>query len=425
MKKRDFLIRISRFHVIWFWEQNHMNKSSYFFGQSVFGQLISLLDLNKIKTLGKQHKSDHYVKKFDTSDHLISMLFSTFANCTSLREVAASMLGLKGKMSHFQLKHIPYRSTLSDANKRRSHLVFQDVYYSLLKEYQPIISDSRKIYAWEDRIEIIDSSTISLFKDILSSVGRKPNTGRRKGGIKVHTQINLQERVPKLIWFSAARTHDKQFLKHLQLEKGKIAVFDKGYNDYQTFDEFNENGFFFVTRLKYNASYESVKENEIPSYIDNGVIKDEVISVDVKENGAYLKTIKLRKVAYWDEESKRCFEFITNLDGMNAGHIALIYKKRWQIELLFKQLKQNFPLKFFLGDNENAIKIQIWCALIVNLPLTVIHKKIKRKWAFSNIASFCRLHLFNYIHLTKFLENPEKDWIVEYDPQLQIEFSSS
>lgn len=402
-----------------------MNKSNYFFGQSVFGQLISLLDLNKIKTLGKQHKSDHYVKKFDTSDHLISMLFSTFANCTSLREVAASMLGLKGKMSHFQLKHIPYRSTLSDANKRRSHLVFQDVYYSLLKEYQHIISDSRKIYAWEDRIEIIDSSTISLFKDILSSVGRKPNTGRRKGGIKVHTQINLQERVPKLIWFSAARTHDKQFLKHLQLEKGKIAVFDKGYNDYQTFDEFNENGFFFVTRLKSNASYESVKENEIPSYIDNGVIKDEVISVDVKENGAYLKTIKLRKVAYWDEESKRCFEFITNLDGMNAGHIALIYKKRWQIELLFKQLKQNFPLKFFLGDNENAIKIQIWCALIVNLLLTVIHKKIKRKWAFSNIASFCRLHLFNYIHLTKFLENPEKDWIVEYDPQLQIEFSSS
>ena len=112
----------------------------------------------------------------------------------------------------------------------------------------------------------------------------------------------------------------------------------------------------------------------------------------MKENGAYLKTIELRKVAYWDDENKRCFEFITNLHGMNAGHIALIYKKRWQIELMFKQLKQNFPLKFFLGDNENAIKIQIWCALIVNLLLTVIHKKIKRKWAFSNLASFCRLH---------------------------------
>jgi hypothetical protein len=402
-----------------------MNKSSYFFGQSVFGQLISLLDLNKIKTISKKHMSDYYVKKFDTSDHLVSMLFSTFANCTSLREVAASMLGLKGKVNHFQLKHIPYRSTLSDANKRRSHLVFQDVYYSLLKEYHSIISDSRQTYAWENRLEIIDSSTISLFKDILSCVGRKSNTGKRKGGIKVHTQINLQDRVPKLIWFSAATTHDKQFLKHVELEKGRIAVFDKGYNDYKTFDEFNESGIFFVTRLKSNASYESVKENDIPSYIDDGVLKDEVIRVDVKENGTYLKTIELRKVAYWDDENKRCFEFLTNLHGMNAGHIALIYKKRWQIELLFKQLKQNFPLKFFLGDNENAIKIQIWCALIVNLLLTVIQKKIKRKWAFSNLASFCRLHLFNYIHLTKFLENPEKDWLKEYDAQLQFKFSSS
>jgi hypothetical protein len=126
-----------------------MNKSNYFFGQSVFGQLISLIDLNKIRVLGKKHLSDHYIKKFDTSDHLISMLFSSFAHCTSLREVAASMLGLKGKMKHFQLKHIPYKSTLSDANKRRSHLVFQDVYYSLLKEYHPIISDSQQVYAWE------------------------------------------------------------------------------------------------------------------------------------------------------------------------------------------------------------------------------------------------------------------------------------
>ena len=197
-----------------------MSKSSYFFGQSVFGQLISLLDLNKIKAISKKHLSDYYIKKFDTSDHLISMLFSTFSHCTSLREVAASMLGLKGKTNHFQLKSIPYRSTLSDANKRRSHLVFQDIYYSLLKEYRSIISDSQQTYSWDSRLEIIDSSTISLFKDILSCVGRKSNTGKSKGGIKVHTQINLQENVPKLIWFSNATTHDKQFLKYVQLEKG-------------------------------------------------------------------------------------------------------------------------------------------------------------------------------------------------------------
>lgn len=166
-------------------------------------------------------------------------------------------------------------------------------------------------------------------------------------------------------------------------------------------------------------------ENDIPSYIDDGVIKDEQITVDVKENGQYLKTIELRKVSYWDDEKKRCFEFLTNIKGMNAGHIALIYKKRWQIELLFKQLKQNFPLKYFLGDNENSIKIQIWCTLIVNLLLTVISKKIKRKWSFSNLAGFCRLHLFNYIHLLKFLENPNKDWIKERKRQMELKFSSA
>lgn len=121
-----------------------MNKSTHFFGQSVFGQLISLIDLSKINSVAKKHKSDRYVKKFTTSDHLISMLFSSFAHCTSLREVSASMLGLKGKTKHFQLKHIPYKSTLSDANKRRNQLVFQDIYYHLLEEYRSVISDSRQ-----------------------------------------------------------------------------------------------------------------------------------------------------------------------------------------------------------------------------------------------------------------------------------------
>ena len=402
-----------------------MNKSSYFFGQSVFGQLISLIDSNLIKSAVKKHNSDYYTKKFGTSDHLISMLFSTFSHCTSLREVAAGMLGLKGKTNHFQLKNIPHRSTLSDANARRSHLVFQEIYYSLLNLYRPIISDSRQQYAWENRLEIIDSSTISLFKAILSCVGRNASNGQKKGGIKVHTQISLQENLPNFIWLSAATVHDKRFLKYIKIEPGKIAVFDKGYNDYKTFDEFTLSGIFFVTRLKSNASYESINENEIPDYLDDGVLKDEIIEVDVKEEGKFLKKTKLRRIAYWDSENERCFEFITNLIGMNAGHIALIYKKRWSIELLFKQLKQNFPLKYFLGDNENAIKVQIWCTLIVNLLLTVIRKKIKRKWSFSNLASFRRLHLFNYIHLMKFLENPEKDWLEEIDPQLQIEFSSA
>jgi IS4 transposase len=388
-----------------------MNKNSHFFGNSVFGQLISLIDRKIISESTRDCQSDYRVKRFTTSDHLISMVFTVFSNCCSLREVSSAMLGLKGKTEHFQLKNIPYRSTLSDANKRRTEKVFESIYYKLYRQYRSFISDSRLTYEWEKRVEVIDSTTISLFKDVLKCVGRKSKDGKTKGGIKVHTQINLQEQVPKLIWYSSAATHDHTFLKRIQLKKHQIAVFDKGYTDYAAYDHFTTNDMFFVTRLKSNAVYISKEELDIPSYIDEGVLKDEIIETEVKENGKYLKTIQLRRIAYWDDEHKICFEFITNLFGMNAGHIALIYKQRWQIETLFKQLKQNFPLKYFLGDNENAIKIQIWCTLITNLLLTVIRKKLKRKWSFSNLASFCRLHLFNYIHLIRFLENPEKDWL--------------
>lgn len=157
-----------------------MNKSTHFFGQSVFGQLISLINSDLVKTAVKKHNSDRYTKKFGTSDHLISMLFSSFANCSSLREVAGAMLGLKGKTNHFQLKNIPHKSTLSDANARRSHLVFEEIYHSLYNTYGSFISDSRKIYDWENKLEIIDSSTISLFKDILSCFGREPSKWEKK-----------------------------------------------------------------------------------------------------------------------------------------------------------------------------------------------------------------------------------------------------
>lgn len=401
-----------------------MNKSTHFFGQSVFGQLISLIDESIVKRTVYEERSDYRIKRFSTSDHLVSMLFASMGHCNSLREVSSAMLGLKGKTNHFKLQHIPYRSTLSDANKRRSHVVFAKVYAGLYKMYKASLSDSPMEYSFQNRIEVIDSTTIALFRDILKCVGRKPSNGKTKGGIKVHTQMNLQEQVPKLVWYSSAATHDKNFLNHIKIEKGQIAVFDKGYNDYKSFERFNQKGVFFVTRMKSNAVYNTLEELEIPSYIDDGVIKDEIIKIEMSEVNQLSEHLKLRRIAYWDQENKRVFEFVTNLFGMNAGHVALIYKQRWQIELLYKQFKQNFPLKYFLGDNENAIMIQIWSALITNLLLTVLRKKLKRRWAFSNLVSFCRLHLFNYINLLKFLNNPEKDWLKTKSVQIDL-FSSA
>ncbi len=395
-----------------------MDKTTHFFGTSVFGQLISLIDTNIIASATKRYKSDHYVKKFKTKDHLISMLFCSLAKCSSLREVSGAMLGLSGKTKHFQLNHIPKRSTLSDANMRRDPDVFGYIYNKLLKQYGHLLSDSRIKEVINKQIEIFDSTTISLFKDLLKCVGRHAENGRKKGGIKLHTVINVDETVPKMVWFSSAATHDHILLERLSLNDNTIYVFDKGYNDYKAFKRFSEHKTGFVTRIKDNAVYQTIDTNPIDEQIHSGVELDQLIEIIVKDNGTESK-LKLRKVQFYDRNLKRRFEFLTNLFEMRADLVAAIYKLRWQIELLFKQLKQNFPLKYFLGDNENAIKIQIYCALIANLLMTVIQKTVKRNWAFSNLVSFCKIHLFNYIHLIGFLENPDKDWQKSFDELMQ------
>ena len=387
-----------------------MSKTTHFFGTSVFGQLISYIDDHFVRQASKTMNSDHYIKKFTTKDHLISMVFCAFAKCSSLREVSGAMLGLAGKTSHFQLKHIPKRSTLSDANNRRNAEVFGLIYNLLLRKYHHVISDSRIKDVVHKQIEIIDSTTISLFKDILACVGRNPKSGRRKGGIKVHTLINVDEVVPKIVWFSDATTHDHEFLKKLKYSDNKIYVFDKAYNDYQAFEKMTACGTGFVTRMKDNALYGTIEANEIGEEIHSGVIKDEEVMVRVDSTDCEFKLLRLRRIEFYDRVEKKHFVFTTNLFDMRADLVAALYKLRWQIELLFKQLKQNFPLKYFLGDNENAIKIQIYCALIANLLMTVIQKKLKRSWSFSNLVSFTKIHLFNYINLLAFLEDPEKDW---------------
>ena len=386
-----------------------MSKTTFYFGQSVFGQLISLIEPSIISMASQYCNSDRYVKKFKTKDHLISMLFCSFAKCTSLREVSGAMLGLSGKTKHFQLEHIPKKSTLGDANQRRDADVFGFIYNQLLLKYGHFISDSRIKDVIKKQIEIFDSTTISLYNDVMKCVGREPKNGKRKGGIKVHTVINVDETVPKFVWFTPATTHDHVLLNKLKMGSNTIYVFDKGYNDYKAFQKFCENETGFVTRIKDNAVYESICQNEIEEHIHSGVLEDEIIEVTVYDL-AIKNKLKLRKIRFYDRELKREFEFLTNLFEMRPDLVAAIYRLRWQIELLYRQLKQNFPLKYFLGDNENAIKIQIYCALIANLLMTVIQKKLKRSWAFSNLVSFCKIHLFNYIHLINFLENPDRDW---------------
>jgi len=382
-----------------------MNKSTNFSGQPIISQILKFIDNKIIYRTAAKHNSDRYYKRFKTFDHLVTMAFTAISGCSSLRELSSIMLACEGKINHLGLKFFPKRSTISDANKKRSSKVFADIYYRLYERCKNFLSDSSPKTLVIKGLKIVDSTTITLFSDILKGVGRKPLDGKKKGGIKMHTMINTLEDVPCLIRFTSAATHDHVFLKDLELKKGSFVVFDKGYTDYQQYLQWTLENIFFVTRQKDNAVYKSLEEFDITDDIDPGVLKDERISIE--KDG---KSIELRRIAYWHEPHNKVYEFITNNFDLEADKIAEIYKNRWQIETMFKRLKQNFPLKYFLGDNQNAIEIQIWVSLIIQLIMLVIQRQAQRRWAYSNMVSVIRYHLMTYIDLFKFLKSPDASW---------------
>lgn len=387
-----------------------MGKSTNFSGQPIFNQLLNFIDKNEVRKIGRISGAERYVKKFSTYNHLVVLLFVAFEGYSSIRETILGLLANAHKLSHLGLNYLVRRSTLSEANQRRASQVFGEIYMSVYRKHARFLTDSRLRDADLQRLYIMDSSTLSLFKNILKGVGRNPKEGKKKGGIKAHTIIKASENVPCLIRYSEAARHDHMFLEEvLHLAPGSIITFDKGYVDYAKYEEFTHHGIYYVTRLKDNALYKARKEYDIPDGADDGVLKDEEIILTYGSNKT--KEHRARRIAYWDSKNERLFEFVTNNFEMSAEKIALIYKKRWQIELLFKQLKQNFPLKYFLGDNENAIESQIWAAMLANLLITILKSKVKRNWAFSNLVSIIRQQLMNYINVYKFLEDPEKSWL--------------
>jgi len=337
------------------------------------------------------------------------MLFTVLEGYSSIREVVVGLLANAHKLSHLGLSYIVRRSTLSEANVRRNSKLFGDIYMEVYERNRASLTDSRLSDADMKRLYIMDSTTITLFKDILKGVGRNPLQGKKKGGIKAHIIIKASENVPCLIRYSAAVRHDHTFLKEIHtLPKGSIITFDKGYVDYAEYEAFSKSEICYVTRLKDNAVYGACKEYDLPDNAPSAVLKDEEVVLYYGQNKQ--NEHRTRRIAYWDDENKRLFEFISNNFELSAEKIALIYKQRWQIELLFKQLKQNFPLKYFLGDNENAIEIQIWAAMLANLLITLVKNKVKRPWAFSNMVSLIRNQLMNYVDIYRFLEDPEGCW---------------
>jgi hypothetical protein len=337
-------------------------------GQPIISQVLKLVDKWEFDKLVKQKKGDHYYKSFKSWDHFVTMIFGILSRCDSMAETCEGLRAMSGKLNHLGMQKAPAKSSAGDGLRNRSCEFFEALYYSLTKRYSSFLSDSRIKGLTVKDLFIVDSTTIRLFSDILKGVGRNPkNDGKKKGGLKVHMLIDAVQSVGKFMRITAAKVHDKNFLKDIQVPEFSMLVFDKAYNYYQQFATWTEQHIYFVTRQKSNAVYK-VLETISATTLDkkqSGVLKEEIIEVSYKQ-GKKECTLKLRRVCYQDDKNRQ-YVFICNNFIITAEEIALIYKKRWGIELLFKKMKQNFQLHYFYGENENAIRTQVWCTLIYPL----------------------------------------------------------
>ena len=237
-----------------------MGKSTNFFGQPIYGQLIKSLDREKIVEMSRKHGGERYVKSFDGYTHLQTMLYAVIQRFDSLREIETSMTAEVRKLHHVGIDTVPKRSTLSDANARRSEKFFEEVYRDLYEANKDILSsDSRRNGSeeWIKRLRIIDSTTVSLFSNtIFKGVGRHPKTGRKKGGVNVHAVIHANEGVPCDVQFTSAATNDSFMLAPIHYKRDEIAAMDCAYINYAKFEELTDRGVVYVTKMKKNLNYE-------------------------------------------------------------------------------------------------------------------------------------------------------------------------
>ena len=404
-----------------------MGKSTHFIGQPMYNQVIKLLDKSKILQISRELGGERYTKHFNVWIHLVVMLYAVIKRFDSLREITTSLLADTKKLVHLGIMFKISRSTLADANKRRPEAIFETIYRDLYARYRhELISDSRssKCPKWMNRLQIIDSTTISLFSNLLfKGVGRHPKTGKKKGGIKVHTIIHANEGVPSDIKFTSAATNDSFMLKPSHLSKGDILAMDRAYIDYEKFEKLTQRGVIYVTKMKKSLKYQIT--SDVMYQTPNGLMEVRVQYVTfTKQTKDGFINHNARIITYADEKKHKLISLLTNDMDSDPNEIIAIYRQRWEIELLFKQIKQNFPLKYFYGESANAIKIQIWVTLIANLLLMVMQKRLTRSWSFSGLASLVRIVLMYYVDFYSLFNNPEKDWenmrILDENPPPQL-----
>jgi hypothetical protein len=364
-------------------------------------QILYLVPRWLFESCTNTYKTDIGCSKYKTYDQFVALTFGQLNKCQILNDISAGIGVSEIFINDLNLEQSPARSTMSDGNKNRDWHVFESLYYRLLSHYKTVLKKHHNTHIIKEikdkSIKLIDSSVISLCLSMFDWAEFRT----AKGGIKLHTAWDDALMLPEVVNISEAKVHDRYGLKQLIFPKDTIIVEDRAYFDFTLMLNRIKAENVFVTRIKGNTKYETIKELDLPNNIDQNILKDEIIQLT---SSTAIKTgisgHKLRLVHVYKEDENKVIAIITNQLDWEYNTIAELYKKRWDIELFFKALKQNLQVKTFLGTSENAVKSQIYVALISYLLLELIKRTISKKAvAFSNLSEKIRFCLYHYLSL--------------------------
>ena len=364
---------------------------------SLFSRLLSVVNRHQFERRVRESGAEKGAKGFSCWSQFVAMMFCQLAQAKSLREISDGLACCEGKLRHLGLEEGPKRSTLSYANAKRPWQLFESLFYDQLALAQSLAP--KKKLRFKNKLLSLDATII----DLSLSMFNWATFRQTKGAVKLHLLLDHDGYLPVYAHLSEGNVHELRVAKSLHFPKGSVVVMDRAYVDYRQFAHWTKAGIFFVTRLKENANYWDFEDWPVPK--NSNVLKDQLIRLNPITAGAPCRE-DLRLVTVWDERNQCEVRLLTNQMHFGASTIAAIYRERWQIELFFKALKQNLKIKTFVGTSANAVRIQIWTALIAILLLKILQFKSTFGWALSNLVALLRWNLFTYRNLWEWINRP-------------------
>jgi hypothetical protein len=369
-------------------------------GRTVFSQLIDHVPNTDFQKCVSRYKGDHHVKSFSCWDQFLSMVFAQLTYRESLRDIEACLGSIGGKLYHMGIRSKVAKSTLADANEFRDWRIYADFAQVLIGMARPLYAQDPIGVELNDSLYALDSTTI----DLCLSLFPWAKFRQHKGAVKMHTLLDLHSNIPTFIGITNGKVHDVNILDEIQPEAGAFYVMDRAYVDFERLFVFTLCSAFFVVRTKTNV----VLQRRYSHPVDRltGLRSDHTVILTALES-AKVYPDTLRRVHYFDVETKKRFRFLTNNFVLPALTIAQIYKSRWQVELFFKWIKQHLRIKAFYGTNENAVKTQIWIAVSVYVLVAIVRKRLSLDKSLYQILQILSITILEKAPILQVLEASE------------------